>query len=90
MVVNPIRSGDLTIGELRCDHFANDYSSGIDQILNGWCCVLGRRIQPIPSTVAIAGTKAFDIIYILDSDTHASQWFVGSLCVVETRWNGDS
>ena len=61
VVVNPIGRCGLTVGELRGDHLADDDGSRVDQVLDGRRSCVGRRVQPVPSSVSVGRSQALDI-----------------------------
>jgi hypothetical protein len=71
---------------LGSDHLANNDSSGINQVLNGRCRVAGWRIEPVPSSVAVASSQTLDIVNILNADSYTSKWLVGGFLIVEAGW----
>ena len=82
VVIYPIRGGGFSVGKLTGFHFADDDGTGVDETLDWYGVFRGRRIEAIPGSVTVAGLDASNVIDIFDSESDASEWFLGGWRVV--------
>jgi len=61
VVVNPVGRCGLAVGELRCNHLADDDGARVDQVLDGRRSCISRRVQPVPSSVSVGCSQTLDI-----------------------------
>ena len=70
VVINPISSGGLTVGELTSLHLSDDDCARVNEGLDCGAGRVSNRVCFVVSAVATAGFDTLDIINIFDTETN--------------------
>ena len=73
MVVDPVISRSLTIGELRRECLADDDGTSVNQTLNRRSSLVLGRVQIVERAVTTGGLRAGDVEDVFDGDTLSGQ-----------------
>jgi hypothetical protein len=106
VIVNPIGCCHFSVGELAGLHLANDYSTGINNLLNWKCICSTFWVEVEIGTVTAASFRTSYIIDVFNSETYLSfirSKLCGDICIsytskrlicrlgiIQTRWDTNS
>lgn len=90
VVVNPVGSRGLAVGELRRLDLADEDGTAVEQALDGRRGGVLLGVEVVVCAVAAARTQALDVVDVLHRKTLAGERLLGGGGEVQTRGNGDA
>ena len=84
MIVNPVSSRRLTVGELTRFHLPNKDRSRVNEPLHGYRISFPWVVKAIESAIPVTCFHSGDVVDILDSRSYTGQWLFGGFGVVQS------